>query len=168
MMATGPGHLRKRATSIGAVVAIVVGVLTPASAVADGKRPVQVEVWTIRATTKNAEISPELRGLAKVLKKQFKYTGFKLEKKAANRTALNNAWKTDLIGGYRIRVTPKSRSGSRIQLELAVLKQITDKGKKKEKTVLKTTLTVKPGPLMPVGCGSLDGGDYLITAIRAR
>lgn len=168
MMTIGPDRFAHRASRPGMLLAILLGLLAPACVAAADKRPVEVEVWTIRATTKNAEISEELRGLARVLKKQFKYTGFKIEKKADRRVELGKAWKLDLIGDYLLSVTPKTRSDSRIQLELAVRKRLVEKGKKKEKTVLKTTLTLKSGPLMPLGCGPLEDGDYLITAIRAR
>ena len=143
---------------------IVFGLVVPVRASADDKKPVDIEIWVIRATTKNTEISKELRGIAATLKKQFKYTGFKLEKKARGRAAIGKTFKASLIGGYSATITPKVRLDKRIQLQVVVTKPA-DKG---TKTVLKTTLTIKAGPLLPVGGLPLDGGDALIMAIRAR
>ncbi len=131
-----------------------------APAVAGDKDPVDMEIWSIRATTKNNDISPELKGLAKTLKKQFKYTGFKLEKKSRGRADLGKSFSVTLIGGYQATVTPKSRSGKKIQIQVVVSKD--------KKSVINTTYTVDAGKLMPISAGPLDGGDQLIVAVRAR
>lgn len=136
-------------------------------ATADDKAPVEIEVWVIRATKQNKDVSKELTDLADALKKQFKYTGFDLAKKISKKDlGLGKTHKADMIDGYQIAVTPKARTGKRIQVELQITRRV---GKdKKEETVLKTTMTIPSGPFLPVGCGPLSGGDYLITAVRAR
>lgn len=131
-----------------------------AQALADDKSPVNMEVWSIRATTKNSDISPELKGLANALKQQFKYTGFKLEKRSPGRAPLGKSFSATLIGGYQATVTPKSRAGKKIQLQVVVSKG--------GKAVINTTFTVEAGKLVALGAGPLDGGDYLISAVRAR
>ncbi len=148
---------------------LLAGFVGPASA--EDKKSVEVEIWAVRATTKNKEISKELREskelheLVKVLKKQFKYTGFKLEKKIPRKKVeLNKPWKVNLIGDYKVAFTPKARESKRIKYELVVTKRV----KKKDKPVLKTTVTSKSGPWVPYGCGSLKGGDYLIMLVRVR
>jgi len=143
---------------------LVMGLVGPVYTWADDKKPVNVEVWVIRATTKNKEISKELKSLAETLKKQFKYTGFKLEKRIAKRVELGKSFKADLIGGYKLTLTAKARLSKRVQLQLAVSKRVG----KKDKTVLNTTVTIKAGPLLPVGGLPLKGGDKLILAVRAR
>lgn len=128
-----------------------------------------LEVWAVRATKKNKDVSKELKDLARLLEKQFKYTGFKLEKKAAQRVGLGKAFRSDLLENYQVSVTPQERSERRVKLEVVVARKVKDKdGKEKAETVLKTTLTTQAGPFVPVGCGSLANGDYLILLVRAR
>ncbi len=158
---------------------LVAGLLAPPALAADEKkdeRPVDVELWLIRATTRDKDVSKELKELAKALKKQFKYTGFKLEKKITKDDIdLGKTFKTPLLGKYELAIKPTERSGKRIELELILTKR-PDKppppdkdGKKKEpKPLLKTKLKLKAGPFMPIGCGTLDEKDYLIVAVRAR
>ncbi|MBU0638473.1 MAG: hypothetical protein KKB50_06370 [Planctomycetes bacterium] len=148
----------------GVALILLAGLALSAKTAAQDKSPVDAELWAIRATTKNSEISPELRSLADSLKKQFKYTGFKVEKKARERVNVGKSFSAALIGGYQATVTAKSRDSDRIQLQVEVTKQSGGKAK----TVLRATTTVKAGPFVPYGCGSLDGGDYLIMAVRAR
>ena len=143
---------------------LILGLIGPAWAT--DSKPADVEIWAIRATTKNSDVSPELRTLATALKKQFKYTGYKLEKKSSGRVALGKPFKAKLVGDYEATVTPKERKdgGKRIQLEVIVTKR---EGKQ-TKTVSKSTVVNKAGPFLPYGCGSLDGDDYLLVAVRAR
>jgi len=136
----------------------------PVAASAQPKQPADVQVWAIRATTRNSEISPELRDLAEALKKQFKYTGFKLEKRTGGRVALGQAYSTELLDGYKAAVTPKERTDAKIQLQVVVTRREGDQ----DKPVCNMTYAVEIGSFLPVGCGSLAGGDYLIVAIRAR
>jgi len=121
---------------------------------------VTLDVWSIRATTKNRDVSPELKELAQALRKQFKFTGFKLEKKASDRRQIDEALSTDLIGGYKATLTPKKREKNSVQLRIDV--------KKADKNVLATTITGELNRFVPVGVGPLEDSDYLIVATRAR
>jgi hypothetical protein len=147
------------------MLAVVGGWVTACAApTMDDKKPVDVEIWVIRATTKNDKVSAELRDLADALKKQFKYTGFELAKKLPGRAELGKSFSGSLLASYKATVTPKEREGNRVKLQLVV----TTQEDKKQKTVLNVTATHKAGPLVPYGCGSLAGGDYLIIAVRVR
>jgi hypothetical protein len=134
-------------------------------------RPVEVEIWVIRATTQNDDVTKELRGLAKLLKKQFKYTGFKLEKKHAKKgLELEKAFKADLLADLRVEVKPTGREGRKIAMEVTIFKKA-DKSKDKkakDKVVLKTKIKAKAGPFIPYGLGPLENGDFQIMALRAR
>lgn len=148
---------------------MLVGVLScPATGQAQDRKgegkPAEIEVWAIRATTKNSDVSPELRELADALKKQFKYTGFKLERKAAGRAEMDKSFSTGLVGGYKATATPRQRIDGRIKLQIQVQNRVSQD----EQTVLNTTVTAEAGKLVPLGCGPLEGGDYLIIAVRAR
>jgi len=132
----------------------------PSWAAAQDKKPVDLEVWVIRATTKNDRIAPELKEIAEKLKKQFKYTGFKLEKKERGRDSLT----LDLLEGYKVTITSKGRVEKGLQLEVVIKKA----AGKEDKDVLRTTVTLNPNEFFTIGCGDLAGGDYLIIALRGR
>ena len=75
--------------------ALTIGLLGTSAGLAQDKgdkKSTDIQVWAIRATTKNKDISPELKRIAEELKKQFKFTGFKLEKSA-----------TGSVAGYTVR-----------------------------------------------------------------
>jgi len=124
------------------------------------RKSTDIQVWAIRATTKNKEISKELRELADKLKRDFKFTGFKLEQRASGSAAIGKAYSTSLTGGYQANVTPKSNDGKQVKLQVEVLK-----GKDSK---LNTTVTVKAGQFQLLGGMSLDGGDQLIVAVSAK
>ena len=127
----------------------------------DEKKTVDIQVLAIRATTKNKDISPELKGIADVLKKQFKFTGFKLEKKeTGSKTPIGKAYNLALPGGYQINVTPKSSDGKKVELQVEVLK-----GKERK---LNATYTLEAGKFQLQGGWDLDGGDALIVAVSGR
>lgn len=128
-------------------------------------RPVQIEVWSIQATTKHDKIAPELKEIAESLKRQFKYTGFTLADRDRGGAKPNETYKAGLPHNYSVSITPKSREdGGRIKMQVVVTKKDGDK----EKTELNTTVTVREGPFSLYGGWSLPGGDALIIAIRVR
>lgn len=151
----------RASTWIGMTLAMGVAGMAVCSAqgLADDKS-VDLQVWVIRATTKNKDISPELKGIADKLKQQFKYTGFKLERKAAGRADLGKTFTADLIGGYSLKLTPKKRDGKKIQLQVEVAK-----GKDPK---LNATVTLPAGEFQLFGGWPLDGGDALIIGVSAR
>jgi hypothetical protein len=143
---------------------LLVGALLTPAVRAEDTGPAMVQVWSIRATTKHEKVSPELRELAKVLKKQFKYTGFTLEGRSTGRAELGKEYAASLPERYRVEVTPKQRTGERITLQVLVSRK---EGKEYKKRV-ETTVTVRQNAFVPIGCGPLGGGDQLIIAVRAR
>ena len=126
----------------------------------DDRKSADLQVWAIRATTKNKDISPELRSIADKLKKEFKYTGFKLEKTATGSPDIGKAFNAKLIAGYEANVTPQKIEKKRITLDVEVLK-----GKERK---LKTTFTLELGKFQLQGGWELDGGDALIVAVSGR
>jgi len=113
----------------------------------DKEPPVQVEVWAIRATMRNEKVADELKGIAKVLRKQFKYTGFTVARKTGKRVELGKELDAPLVDDYQATVKPLKRDDGKIQLELVVTKKLSDEeGRKspkaKPKVVLKTTVRI--------------------------
>jgi hypothetical protein len=149
-----------------ALLLIVSGLFAPLAAQAQDNQPFQVEVWAVRATTKNKDVAPELRELAKSLQKQFKYTGFKLERRTSERAEPGKPFTTTLIEGYEVKITPQGRADGDKQVKLDI--EVTKREGQKRTSVLKCTVTNRAGTLVPYGCGSLANDDYLIMAIRAR
>jgi hypothetical protein len=141
---------------------IAVGLTGVATAWAqkDDRKSADLQVWTIRATTKNSEISPELRTIAEQLKKQFKYTGFKLERRATGHADLGKAFSTALVGDYQARITPQKHDGRRVTLQVEVLKG--------DQRQYNATVTLEAGKFQLQGGWALEGGDALIVAVAAR
>ncbi len=144
---------------------LLAGLAGTACGLADQKKDdksVNVQVWAIRATTKNKEISPELKEIAEKLKKDTKYTGFKLEKKASGSAAIGKTFTATLIGGYTAKVTPKSVDSKKVELQITITKE-------KEKTPkLDTTVKLAAGDWQLSGGMDLDGGDALIVAVSGK
>jgi hypothetical protein len=132
-------------------------------------------VLAIRATKSNDKVSRELKPIAKELKKRFKYTGFKIEKKKTGKVGENKPLVAELIAGFKVKVTPLERKGNRIKLKVEVPQRETKKGKKgekgrKSKPLVSTTFTITRGRLQLVGGWKIDPGsdDVLIIAVSAR
>ncbi len=119
-----------------------------------------IQVWAIRATTKNKDISKDLKQIADELKKKFKFTGFKLEQKNTGSAAIGKAYSVSLPGGYQANVTPESNDGKKVKLKVEVTK-----GKK---LVSSVTYTVEAGKFQLVGGWDLEGGDSLILAVSGK
>ncbi len=126
----------------------------------EDRKSADIQVWAIRATTKNNDISPELKSIADKLKKQFKYTGFKLEKQASGKADIGKSFTTPLIGDYQAKVTPKKNDGKRVELQIEV-----SKGKDR---VLNTTVTLPVEQSQLMGGWKLDDTDALIVAVSAK
>lgn len=116
-----------------------------------------IQVMAIRATTKNNDISPELRGIADALKRQFKFTGFKLERRASGSAKIGEAYSTPLTGDYTAKITPTKNDGKRITMRIEVMQ-----GSERR---LNTTVTVDARRYQLSGGFSLGGGDELIVAV---
>lgn len=141
----------------------------PEATRADTDKPARVEVWGIRATKDGDQVSPELKGIAEKLKKQFKYTGFTLEKRKRDDVQFGKSFEMELVERYAVVVRPKERSDGKIKLEVVVTRRPEQpKAGEKPKQVLKVTVTVKSGTMLPVGGLPLGDGDALILAVRAR
>ncbi len=145
---------------------LIVGVVSLASvgfALADDNdesKATNIQVLAIRATTKNTEISPELKQIADKLKKQFNFTGFKVEARRTGSAALGKSFDTALTGGYFAKITPKKNDGKRVELQIQVTKG--------SRAVLNTTLSADAGKFALQGGWDLDGGDKLIVAVAAK
>ncbi len=122
-------------------------------------KPVAIKVLAIRATRSNAEISPELRDLAEALKRQFKFTGFKLEASRTGAATLAQVFSAVLIGGYNVKVTPRNIEERRVQLQVQVFKE-------KERKLDIVTTTAKKQFILYMF--PLLGEDQLIVAVSAR
>lgn len=144
--------------------AILAAVATAAASPALAEEKVAVQIWAIRATKSNSDISPELKSFAEKLKKDFKFTGYKLEKKAGGSVEIGKTFKTRLIGQYSAEVTPSAKKGNTVTLKLRILERQGDKQVPK----VSTTLTLSGGKFQLVGGPSLGGGDVLIVAVSAR
>ena len=127
-----------------------------------------VSVLAIRATKANSDVSPELKPIADQLKKQFKYTGFKLERKQTDEVDQGKELSVTLLAGYKAKVTPIERKDGKIALTV----EITRQEDKKEKRLLRTTVKINSGKYyLQGGSGwKLDSktDDVLIVAISAR
>ena len=126
---------------------------------------VDLAVLAIRATRSNNDVSPELRDIAAQLRKQFQYTGFKLERRSAARTALGKVHPATLIGPYSAEITPTAASERTVQLKCELLRRDAD-GKKT--AVLRTTVTIDKGRYQLFGGPSLGEGDVLIMAVTGK
>ncbi len=144
---------------------LVAGVLavSAATAVASAADKVRVQILAIRATTSNTKISPELKSLASKLKKDFKYTGYTLEKKTGGTIEVGKSKSYSLVGRYSA-VVQATAKGSKIKIKF----ELREKSGKTSKTKLSTTLSLKPGKSQILGRWSLGKGDVLILAVSAK
>lgn len=151
---------------IGRVLPLVLLAAWCGTAAALDKDEVELQVHAIRATTKNNDISKELKEIADQLKKTFKYTGYKLEKTATGKTELKKAWSSDLPSDYRVEVTPIERKERLAQLRVDIVRKVDGK-ERKEAT---QTFRVERGKFQLIGGDKfkLDGGDDLIIAVGWR
>lgn len=140
--------------------ALVLALVCGAAQAGDERKTADIQVWAIRATTKNTEISPELKGLAEKLKQQFKYTGFKLEKRSGGKTDVGKTFTATLLGEYSAKVTLRKHDGKRVELQIEVLKD--------KSPALKTTVTLPVGESQLMGGWKLNDTDALIAAVAAR
>ena len=131
---------------------------------ADGLSEAEVQVWTIRATKANEEISEKLEPLAKALAKDFKFTGYELTKTDSKTVPIDKEFKVKLLGPYKMVVTPLERTDDQATLKIEVS---VGEGKKK-KSKLNSTIRLKPGKFQLMGGWKLSGGDVLIVAVSAK
>jgi hypothetical protein len=146
-----------------AITGLCVAAALPCQAQRQRKPTYEVRVLGIRGTNANKDISPELKSLVPLLRKQFKYTGFKLEKKGGGRVEEGKSSTTTLIDGYKVKVTPLSRTGKRVKLKVEGFKREKDKDVPK----WNTTVTIDRGRYH-LQARPLANGDGLIIAISAR
>lgn len=151
-------------SAIPAAVAIVLGLSLCDPACASGADGVDVQMWTIRATHDNAEISPELKPLAKILKKTFKFTGYKLIKSETRAVAPDKPATWTLPASLRATIKLMEKTSERIKLDVHVVKREGDKDRNK----LRTTFSLKPEKAQLFGGWKLEGDDLLIVAVSAR
>ena len=158
------GRLRGVQPASGMLALLVFALLTSAAVAND--KAYDVSVLGIRATKSNSQISPELKPIAAELKKRFNYTGFKLERKTKRSVNKGKTLSTDLVAGFKAKITPIERKGRRLKLKI----EITKREGSKERRLANTTITITSGRYQLLGGWKIDskGQDVLITAISAR
>lgn len=129
-----------------------------------GDDEVEVQIYAIRATTANKDVSPELKDMAAKLGKEFKYTGFKLEKKATGKVKIDKPFEAELIEGYSAQVTPREFKDERAKMCM----RVTHRDGEKTKQKVKTDLTTERGKFVLVGVEKLSDDEYLIIAAAVR
>ncbi len=148
-----------RALLLTAVGLLVCGQVAAPARADDKRSTVQFQVLGIRATKKNSEVSPELKRLAELLKKRYKYTGFKLVKRVSESVRLNKTLTVAMIDSCTVKITPQSRKDKQVRMIVEI-----QKGSKK---VLRITATGESGRTQ-FYAADLDNGDALIIAITPR
>lgn len=130
-----------------------------------GPRKVEVQILAIRASNASSEISPELKEIAGQLREKFRFTGFKLEKRATQSVEPGRDSTTPLVSEYSARVRPtRPPEKNRIQVEIELLRRVGQE----EKSLQKTTVTMEAGKFLFFGGMKLGQGDELIAAVSAR
>jgi hypothetical protein len=123
-----------------------------------------VQFLVIRATTKNTDISKELKDFADKLKRNFKFTGFKLEKTTVEKTEIGKELSVKLLGDYSIKITPRKREKDkgkdRVSLAVEILR--------KQESKLTANVTLALGETQFFGPQSLPDGDSLIVGVSAK
>ena len=133
----------------------------------DDKAPsYDVTIWAIRATKSNSDVSSELKPIVRELKKQFNYTGYKLERKKSGATKQGSTISADLIGGFKAKVTPVSQADKRVTLKIEITRTVD----KKEKRLIGTTVTIERAKFQLLGGWKIEAksDDVLIVAVSAR
>ena len=77
---------------------------------------VAIQVWSIRATQSNSQISPQLKPLAAKLKKSFKFTGYALAGTKSEKVRVGKPMRGGLLGPYKLSVIPQSRSKGHVEI----------------------------------------------------
>lgn len=146
--------------------AIGLAAIPPVLWAAQEASPVEVRVLAIRATTKNSDVSPQLKPLIDELRKSFKFTGYKLEKDATCKAAPGAACSVELPADYRVGVTPRERKKESVCVRAVISKRV--EGKDRE--LQSAGFTLAPGKFQLIGGPkfTLDNDDVLILAIGAR
>ncbi len=118
-----------------------------------------IETLSIRATLRNAEVSPKLRDLAEKLRQEFRFTGYTVEKDSNCKVdEAGENCKHDLGSKYEIHVQYQGvNEQGKVKIELVVMHRDDKK--------LSSTVAVTPGKTALFGGWDLPGGDKLIVAI---
>lgn len=145
----------RKAHGVGVVCLIVTGWMTQAAVAASDTA--EIKILVVRATKSNSDISPELRPLANSLKKQFNFTGFKLEKTQSKSMKAGDTWTTSLIGSFEATVKLTKAEEKSVGLEVVV--------KKSGKEQLDVPMTIARGKSSLIGGWKVEGEDVLILAI---
>lgn len=125
---------------------------------------VAIQVWVIRATQSNSRISPRLKPLAEKLKKSFKFTGYELSGTKSETVRVGKPMRGDLLGPYKLSVTPQSRTKGHVELKIAVTKR---KGNK-DINMLNTSVRLAVGRFQLLGGWRLGDGEVLIVAVSGK
>lgn len=136
----------------------------------DKKKPpaaekVEVQVLVIRATAANSDVDEELKGIVEQLRKQGKYTGFKVEKRLTKTVEVGKSGDFDLGHEYDASISPQKREGERVTLRVESSR--TRDGKKKPHAPV--TFTQDRGKAQLMGGWKIDSdGDAMILAVSGK
>jgi len=150
-----------------AALALGLALLAPAAlAQTDDKGSYEAAVWVIRATKSNSEVSKELRPIVAELKKQYKYTGYKLEKRRSGKVEGGKTFAYDAGDGYQVRVTPQAKKDGRVKFAV----RISHKKDGKERERASSTITIGAGKFQLFGGWKYDekSDDIMIIAVSVR
>ena len=141
---------------------VVFGFVGNASAQESPK--VAVQIWTIRATRSNDEVSPQLKPLVKALQNSFKFSGYKLVRSETREVELKKTVTSSLTGPFKVKVTPTEKAEGRITLQVEVTERQGDRDVRK----LNTVVALKPERFQLFGGWKLEKEDVLIVAVSAK
>lgn len=165
MKAAGTAMWRRR-VMWAVMCAAVWGGAVRAAPAAEAEASCQVQVWVILASN-DGKVSPELRSLASVLKRQFRYSGYALKGRSSRQIAVGKAETFGLTGPYALAVKPTKIEGKKVTLEVQVLKREGRGGRGKVRVQARMTVALQKGADQLIGVGKV-GESYLIAAVGPR
>lgn len=126
----------------------------------------EASVWVIRATKSNSDVSKELKPIVGDLKKQYKYTGYKLEKRKSGKVPVGKAFAYDAGDGYMVKVTPLDKKLLRVKFSVSISHK--KDGKQRERA--NSTITIGIGKFQLFGGWKYDdkSDDIMIIAVSVR
>lgn len=148
------------------LLATLASLATTSSALAQGKAAFNVAILAIRASSDNAEVSPELKPIADQLRKKYKFTGYRLERQATERVAANQDVSKPLPADYTAKVTPLAGDEKSVELKVEIWRKVAGKDELRVNTKIK----VDRGKYAFLGGWKFEenGEDVLIVAISAK
>ena len=161
------GRFARRAALMALVLWLPLGDVARAGrgvARADDGPKSELEIRAIRATMKNNFVSPELRAMVKKLRDEFRFSGYKVEKKTDCEKEPGESCDANLIDDFEIEIRVLKRFATREGQKVRLQIRVTEDNKPK----LNTTIEMGVGRTQLIGGWNLSDGDKLIVAVTAR